>query len=308
MGSSPAGGTKYLHSMDKALLFAILGGLGAMLGWGATDFFAKKTIDRIGDVVALFWMQLLGIFPLFLVLIFKTGVGDITFESLYPVVFLALIDALGYIFFFKALKKGKVSIIGPIVSSYASFSVLVSAFVFGEKVSGETVLFLSLIFLGILLTSLDIKQLRSDISGRADLLGGIPQALIAVALFAVWFPFWDNLASISANWLTSLLILRIFISLFVYLFATSKSISLKISEARWWRLLILMALLDVGAYFALTWGYSTSTRTSIVSVLSAAFSVPTLILARLFLKEKLKFTQGVGVIIIIGSLVLMAGL
>ena len=46
--------------MDHALLIAILAGLGGMIGWGFADFFAKKTIDRIGDIPSLVWAHVFG--------------------------------------------------------------------------------------------------------------------------------------------------------------------------------------------------------------------------------------------------------
>lgn len=40
--------------MQKELFIAIIAGLGAMLGWGISDFFAKKSVDKIGPLVSLF--------------------------------------------------------------------------------------------------------------------------------------------------------------------------------------------------------------------------------------------------------------
>lgn len=294
--------------MDNLLLFAILGGLGAMIGWGTTDFFAKKTVDKIGDASALFWMQFIGIFPLLLIFPFQFDISDLTFPNILLMAFWAVIDGAGYLLFFNALEKGKVSIISPIVASYAAFSVIVSAIAFGETITPQTLFFLALIFVGIILTSLDFQQLKKDVADRDNLMRGVPQAAIAVVFFAFWFPFWDDFVSKGNSWLTLLIGLRIFITLSVFLFTKYKSISLKVKDSKILKWLIYMGVLDVGAYLALTWGYGESSYTSVVSMLSAAFSVPTLILARVFLKERLKITQWIGVVTIIGSLVLIAGL
>jgi drug/metabolite transporter (DMT)-like permease len=294
--------------MDNLLLFAILGGLGAMLGWGITDFFAKKTVSKIGNASALFWMQFIGIFPLLLIFPFQFDISDLTFSNILLMAFWAVIDGAGYLFFFSALEKGKVSIISPIVASYAAFSVLVSSIALGEAITLQTLFFLALIFIGIILTSLDFQQLRKDVTNKDNLVKGVPQAAIAIVFFAFWFPFWDDFVSKGNSWLTLLIGLRIFIALSLFLFTKCQSISLKVKDSKILRWLFFMGILDVGAYLALTWGYSESNYTSVVSMLSAAFSVPTLVLARVFLKERLKITQWIGVAIIIGSLVLMAGL
>lgn len=294
-------------NMDNLLLFAILGGLGAMIGWGTSDFFAKKSVDKIGSAAAFFWMQFIGIFPLLLIFPFKFDLSDLTFSTTMLVIFWAIIDGTGYLLYFSALEKGKVSIISPIVASYAAFSVIVSAIAFGEAITTQTLFFLGLIFVGIILTALDFQQLRKDTTERNNLVKGLPQAAVALVSFAIWFPFWDNLVSKSNSWLTLLIGLRVSNTLFIYLFTKYKSITLEVKETKIIRWLILMGLFDVGAYLALTWGYGESSYTSVVSMLSAALSVPTLILARVFLKEKLTITQWIGITIIIGSLVLMAG-
>ena len=41
--------------MQSDLVIAVLAGFGGMLGWGFADFFAKKTIDEIGDVASSFF-------------------------------------------------------------------------------------------------------------------------------------------------------------------------------------------------------------------------------------------------------------
>jgi hypothetical protein len=41
--------------MNNAILIATVAGLCGMLGWGVGDFFAKKTIDIVGDMATLAW-------------------------------------------------------------------------------------------------------------------------------------------------------------------------------------------------------------------------------------------------------------
>ncbi len=46
--------------MHNTLFIALLAGLGGMLGWGFADFFAKLTIDRIGELKSLVWAHAFG--------------------------------------------------------------------------------------------------------------------------------------------------------------------------------------------------------------------------------------------------------
>lgn len=288
--------------MSSELLIAVLGGGGAMLGWGIADFFAKKTVDKIGDVKTLFWAQAFGIIPIFVYYLFNFSLPVITLSTILGLLFYASLDGFGYILFYKALEKGKVSIISPVVAAYAAFAVLISAIFLKETLTLSILLGIGIVFIGIMLTSLDFKGLRDASIDKKDIVKGIPEALVAVVLFSIWFPFWDKFVS-SGDWLVLVLGLRIAISLIVLSYAKVTKEGVSIKDSSLWKWLLVIGLFDGGAYITLTWGFGATTLTSVVSVLSAAFSLPTLILARIFLKEKLQPAQWLGVLSIIGGLV-----
>lgn len=158
--------------MNQELLIAILGGMGAMFGWGVADFFAKKTIDKIGDVTTLFWAQALGILPLLIYFLLNYSAPTITVSMGLPLILYGVIDAFGYIFFYKALEKGKVSIVSPLLATFAAFAVLISAFLFKEQILPVRWLALGIVFTGILLTSVDFKGLRDGSLDKKDLVKG----------------------------------------------------------------------------------------------------------------------------------------
>lgn len=289
--------------MNIGLLIAILGGLGAMLGWGISDFFAKKSVDKVGYLVSLFWMQTFGLLPLLIYLLFKFDLSNFSFNQIPTVILLGLIDIIGYLMFYKALEKGKVSIVSPITASYSAFSVLISALAFHELITGKMFLILGIVIVGILLTSVDLQELRNEGFNKNDL-KGIPEALIGVALFSIWFPLWDNFVS-GGNWLILLILLRLVSSLFLLGLIKKNNSTIKIKDLNVVKWLTVIGLLDAIAYITLTWSYSVSSYTSIISVLSATFSLPTLIMARFFLKEKIKPNQIGGIFLILLGLALI---
>lgn len=286
-------------NISNELLFAIIGGLGAMLGWGISDFFAKKTVDKIGDTVALFWMQALGLIPLVIFFLFNFDLSNFSLNQIPYVILWGVIDGTGYLMFYKALEKGKVSIVSPIVASYSAFSVLISALVFGEQLSSKILLILGVIFAGIMFTSIDFEEVKKDGFDKKDLVKGVPEALLGVALFSVWFPFWDNFVS-GGNWLVLVILLRAVITLFLFGVTKVSKLSTEVKDLQVVKWLVIIGLLDAIAYLTLTWGYGVTSYTSLISVLSATFSLPTLLLARIFLKEKLQLTQwgGIGLILL----------
>lgn len=291
--------------MNIGLIIALSAGLLSMLGWGISDFFAKKSVDRISHTVALFWMQALGIIPLLLLFLFQMNISGITLVVILKVIILGVVDVLGYLFFYKALQKGKASIVSPIVASYSALSVIIATVFLGEKLSVSTILILLIIFIGIIITSIDFDELKRKGIGKEDLTKGIPEAILGAALFSIWFPFWDNFVS-GQNWLLLVILLRIFMSLFLLtqLKITKRPIIVKDKSVFGW--LIIIGLLDAGAYAALTWGYGVTSYISIITVLSATYSVPTLILAGIFLKERLKKFQYIGIFLILLGIVALA--
>lgn len=56
--------------MDKTLI-SILGGLGGMFGWGASDFLANAASEKVGHQRTLFWSQVAGLSLIGLAMLFS---------------------------------------------------------------------------------------------------------------------------------------------------------------------------------------------------------------------------------------------
>ena len=70
------------------LAIATLAGLGGMVGWGLADFFAKRTIDQIGDLSTLFWSQALGVIPVLALFATRREIPTLhTFDPLWLALF-----------------------------------------------------------------------------------------------------------------------------------------------------------------------------------------------------------------------------
>jgi drug/metabolite transporter (DMT)-like permease len=288
--------------MNQEITIALATGVLAMLGWGFADFFAKKTVDEIGNLKTLLWAQFFGLIPLYIYYLFnfKPLILDITTLGL--LMMFGITDALGYLLFYRGLEKGKVSVMSPIFASYAAFIVLISVFLFGEILSSAQWLYLAIVFLGIFLTSFQMKDFSFS---KGSFGNGLPEVLIAVAIFSFWFPLWDDFLK-RGNSLGYVLLLRVIATMTLLLYAHIKEISLGTRQSKIWKWLMLIGIFDVIGYITFSYGFEKTHLTSVVSMLSSAFSLPTLILARIFLKEKLDTNQVIGVIAIIGGIIFLA--
>lgn len=293
------------------LYLAIFAGLGGILGWGLADFFAKKTLGKIDGTRTLMWMQLFGIFPLAIYLIFNWEPARLNPQIILLLFLLGLGQVIAYLLFYRGLEKGLVSILSPVFASQAAVAVLVSAFLFGETIKVTQWLGLFCTFLGIILVS--FQQQLSGISGFKNLTKGLPEVLIGMLIFGFFFPYWDwFLGYQQQGWVTSTIIISIiaviFLALLVLINTRTKKTGPEFTpkEKSLWFWLALIGLCNAFGVLFAAWGFKFTTHTSIIVMVSAAFPVLTVILARTFLKEKLIRNQIIGITVIIAGLIILA--
>ena len=296
--------------MQQELIIAILAGLGGMLGWGFADFFAKKTVDKIGSIASLVWAHVFGTLALSLVLFYKvfvlsqpTAIPN-NFNVWILLFFFGGLQAIVYLLLYQAFSKGKLAIVNPIFASYSGVAAFLSIVVFGEIVNPYLLLALGVIFGGVLLLNLDASSFRTK---HFKLTGtpGLKEALTALVLAAVWTVSWDKFVS-GKDWLSYALLMYSFMTVVAFAISKVQKTDLSIKHNGLWKFLILIGVCEVIAYLAISLGFSTTSFTSIVALLSGAFSLPTIVLARVFLKEKVTSIQTIGSIVIITGIILLS--
>lgn len=295
--------------MDRELLIAVIAGVGGMLGWGLADFFAKKTIDQIGDIVTLVWAHVFGTFTFFGIAIYQSGVrgqqiaipGD--FSTWAFLVLFGVLQAAVYLLVYNGFGKGQVALLTPVFSSFSGLTAALSIVAFGEAVTAHRLAALVIIFLGIILISIDIPALQAR---RIALIHipGLREVAFATVLAAFWTIFWDQFIG-GKDWLSYALFMYTFMTIAILVAAKLRRVPLVVAKTHLWKYLILIGLCETVAYLAISLGYSETSLTSVVALLSGAFSLPTILLARTFLKERTSVIQAVGTITIVLGLVLL---
>ncbi|MES3032151.1 MAG: DMT family transporter [Patescibacteria group bacterium] len=295
--------------MQNELYIAILAGLGGMLGWGFADFFAKKTIDEVGDIISLAWAHIFGTLIL-LIFILQQVIfngrqvslpNDLSTWSM--LIFFGVLQGAVYFFVYKGFSKGQVSVLSPVFASFSGITSILSIVVFGEIISGHLILALITIFSGVLLINIDIKTF---VSKRIIFtkVAGLKEIAIATILASLWTLFWGKFVS-GQDWLLYALFMYGFMTLAILLLVKYQKINLLIGKSNLWKFFIFIGLCEIIAYLAISFGYSATSHISIIALLSGAFSLPVIILARIFLKEKVGLAQTIGsVIIILGTVFL----
>jgi drug/metabolite transporter (DMT)-like permease len=292
------------------LLIAVLAGLGGMLGWGISEFATKKAVDKIGSISSLVWAHVFGTVLLFALLTIKIlahPVPDILHFSvgeLIGVIFFGTLQTIVYYFAYTAFEKGKVSILSPIFASFAGLVAVGSVLLFGEVVHAGLAVALLVIFGGVLLINTDPETLRLR-KFRMQGVPGLREILIATVLATIWTLGWDKFTA-DKDWLVYTTLMFVFMSVSAFLFAYLSNTKLLHMKRGAWGFLWLIAIGEVVAYLAITLGYSTTTHASVVAIFSGASSLPTILLARIFIKEKISTLQMIATFIIIVGIILIA--
>jgi drug/metabolite transporter (DMT)-like permease len=136
---------------------------------------------------------------------------------------------------------------------------------------------------------------------------GLPEVLSAAVAFAFWLVFLDKFIGVR-DWLFFLIVIRVTAAVTVAVFARVTKEPMAI-EAGDWSIRGYVALIgfcDAAAFAAVSYGFSATTHTSVVAVLSSTFSLPTLLLARVFLRERLAPSQKVAAGVIMAGIALVS--
>lgn len=283
----------------------ILSGLLSMFGWGTSDFLAAKSSRRIGYLLTYFWTQLIALFIALIYFWIKLPTLNINNMLQYliflvPAGFLFLVGTLA---FYKGFTKGQVSLVSPVGASWAIITVILSIIFLKEVLQINQIAAIILIILGIILVSINIEELLKI--KRFALVGGIKEGLIAMFAWGISL-FLIVPASKALGWLLPVVALKFFGLLFLVIFTTLKKQSLRIDfRFSLLTLLFFIGFLDMVAFFGYSFGVE-GEYVSIIAPVAASFPLVTVILARIFLKEKIVFNQALGIAGVIAGLILIS--
>jgi drug/metabolite transporter (DMT)-like permease len=295
--------------MPHELIIAILAGLGGMIGWGLADFWAKKTIDVMGDYATLAWGHIFGTIILGLLALYQFVINGkaLVIPSSLNVWTLLIVfgiwQAVVYLLLYRGFGKGQLAVLNPIFASFAGLTALMSILIFKETVGIYFSFSLLVLFIGIIMISADFGALKARNFSFSHV-PGIREVSIATILAAFYTLFWSKFVE-GQDWLSYAFFMYLFMTIAILVFVRSKNISLSIPRSPLWKYLILIGAGETLAYASISLGYSATTFVSIIALLSGSFSLPTIILSHIFLKEKVtKLQVGGSIVIIIGIILI----
>jgi len=282
---------------------SIMFGSFAMIGWGVSDYMAKRILGKTGTYRTTIYSELVGLIPIVLLFIAR---GPI-FSDWSGTIGLAFVAGAIHIIcictFYGALYWGQASVVAPLTASWGVVSTLISICFLGEKLESIVALLIVLVILGAILISF-----QPDPSGAGSLKRALPLAFVstvATGFNAVLMKFVAlGLGDVGAVFYT-----RVFSAIMMLpgLFIIARR-SGWLPQALDLRRRIFLASLGVINALAFV-GYVTGItlgNVSIVAPVAASSPAVTFILAELLLKERVRPHQGLGVFLVLAGVVALA--
>jgi uncharacterized membrane protein len=292
----------YTGAMSNVLI-SILSGLGGMFGWGTADFFATKVIREIGNLRALFWVQTVGIATIsLLILVFRPELNtDATLILLSAVC--GVLYIIGYLLLYQSFGIGKLSIVSPIAASQTPLAVLIAVLFLNQTLVNLQPIGIGLVMIGVLFLSIDLQEIRN--AQKVEIVKGVKEALGAAIAFGIFWPISDYVNE-RMHWLWFNLVAKFVGFILLLIWAKLSSPQTRMAEVgKITKYAVLVALLDLGALLSISYGLSVGDSIIIVPI-SQAVPLVTITLAVLFLKEKLKLNQVIGIVLTIIGIILTA--
>ena len=288
--------------MSTALV-SVLTGLAGMIGWGLYDFLGGVYAKRIGPSRSFFWSQMAGMASV-LVLAFFLGtrleVPSLA-AALLPIA--AILYSAGYLFFFRGLEIGNISIVAATMNLWAVFTMLFAFIFLGQRLSTVQSLAVMLILSGVTLASADWGNVRQQ---GFRLSSGVKEAILGAFFFGV---FWNisEVVSEAIGWLATTLLVKLGIVLFLLLLSllAGRELAMPRVPAKTKAVVVVMGVVEAAAVAAVNYGLTIGDAILITPVASA-LSIVTITLALVFLKDRVTRLQSIGMAAAIAGIVMTA--
>ncbi|MBI4043526.1 MAG: DMT family transporter [Candidatus Diapherotrites archaeon] len=275
-------------------------GFGAMASYGLADFLAKNVVEDYGPIRALKRTLFIGTFAVFAYSIFFVSIPTTFMNGLVFGLLAGFAGAVGWGSFYKALGQGRVSVVSPIASSWGIVTFVLALIVLSEKITFTQIVLSLTIFLGVFLVSLNWKEVVTAFSKRLE--SGAALALLAMVSFGVYGVLAKFVVDAMGVFYT-VVFTRMVTLAFLFLIP-SEPIKKGKTDSLFF-LLVIVGFLDVLGFLSFNAGLSVG-LVSIVSAVTSAAPLVAVILAHMFLKERLHLYQYAGMLLIIVGFVGLA--
>jgi drug/metabolite transporter (DMT)-like permease len=277
-------------------LLSILFGLSSALTWGAADFCGGLASRKAKAYQAVLFGEAVGLAVL-LVAAFLSGEAPINLHSWLMCTIGGVITTLGLLLLFQSMIKGQMSVAAPVSALMAAFLPVVAG-TFTEGFPGV------LTFIGFVLALAAIWFISQPEGGPKSLrlrFSDLSLPLLAGVCFGIYYILIHNGSRDGLFWPLVSSRLGGTLTMILYALFTRQPL---LPPRNVWPLIALNGALDVtgNSFYVLAGHFG---RMDVAAVLASLYPGGTVILAWLFLHERINRTQTTGILVALAAIVLM---
>ena len=273
---------------------AALLALGASLTWGVGDFLGGVKARAIPSLMVMAASQPFGLAALGLgVAVRGTGIpGDeVAWAALS-----AVVGTVGLFAFYRGMAVGAMSVVAPIAAVAAGVPVIWGVAVSGDRIHGLQAIGFVAAVGGSVAASLELRPQRRQVAA------GVGWAALAMLAFGAYYV--PMHAASTHDWLWPAFLFRCTSFTIVGSLALARGVRPRGLRPHWPGL-VAIGFLDTGGNALFAAASSSHGLLSVVSVLASLYPVVTVLLARLYLGERVERTQDAGVLVALAGVVLI---
>lgn len=271
--------------MELWLLFAI----GTILCYGTAQQFSKKGVQLIGSYQTgiLYAIASIAIQTTYWLLLPDDLQGDI--YGILQAIFAGFLGALGFVFYIFALKSGKVSIVSVLTAGYPAVSVVLAIIIIGDVLTVSQGIGILLIVSAIITLSLPTKAERRENGAAPKSRRWLLWALLSLVFWGMWaIPSQQAMKNIGESdyiLIDGITMVLTWVPLWLIMDKgrmnrEPKKLGFSGTAG------VLASVGTISLFLAINNG-----QVSLVTPLTSVYPLFTVLLARIFLKEKLEWLQ-----------------
>ena len=288
--------------MDNTIVISIAFGVLSATSIGIADLITIGLARKIGLISTGLWEKLLAVLivtPYFLL----NGSGfEIVFKYWDILILLAFINLLSYLFLIRSLQIGPVSVIAPLTTLFSVVSLALAYLFLDERLTFSQVTVISVALIGAVITVFKPGKinLASSNLGIGIVLGFFATLIIGAQFFV------QGAISKEVGWFLGVYFPMMF-SIFGFV-----PISFYKGEIPWQKLnikiiglLLMTSSMKIGAFFLFSRGAELGSI-GIVSVAHTTYPVIPIFAGVLLFKERLSYSQVLGIVLLLSSLAILS--
>lgn len=286
------------------LILGIFLGLVTATVWGTGDFLSRRPSEKIGAFLTSVYVQGVG---LGLLLIFSSfAFPDYSLLLKSPSV-LALniitgfIALFGLFALFEGYARGVMSIVAPIANAYPALTLVLSVIFLGTSINGFEALAIGVIIAGTIIAGIRPRELASDGRSKRSFIIGVDYGFVALACSGVVLFSFIIISPVFGT-ILSTIVLRIASTVtgFSLAIVLKRKLLLPTKGVLMW--LLIVSTCDTSGFLAYSYGVLLAGRDlPIVVTLAGLTGATTMLLARIFYKERIEKLRLLGVIAILAG-------